>query len=138
MNIIIDDYLHEVDGAETEFLLNVYNHLEYSIISTNSEGILIKLGGIIHRGLLNYNAGGIYADAYSYHFREFVTSNNIAVTSCSFPDFSACEVLYIYGNHKDKDDRLVFIPFAYIDQLKGIIKEFNEFHDKETRKNYIW
>lgn len=138
MNIIIDDYLHEVDGEETEFLLNVYNHLEYSIISTNSEGILIKLGGIIHRGLLNYNAGGIYADAYSYHFREFVTSNNLAVTSCSFPDFSANEVLYIYGNHKDKDDRLVLIPFAYINQLNGIIKEFNEFNDKETRKNYIW
>ena len=51
MNIIIDDYLHEVDGVETEFLLNVYNHLEYSIIGTNPEGILIKLGGIIHRGL---------------------------------------------------------------------------------------
>lgn len=135
MNIIIDDYLHEVDGVETEFLLNVYNHLEYSIISTNSEGILIKLGGIIHRGLLNYNAGGIYADT---HIREFVTSNNLAVASCAFPDFSANEALYIYGNNKDEDDHLVFIPFAHIDQLKGIIKEFNEFHDKETRKNYIW
>ena len=138
MNIIIDDYLHEVDEAETEFLLNVYNHLEYSIISTNSEGILIKLGGIIHRGLLNYNAGGIYADTYSYHFRKFVTSNNLVVASWLFPAFSANEVLFIYGNHKDKDGRLVFIPFAHIDQLKGIIKEFNEFHDKETRKNYIW
>lgn len=99
-------------------------HVRIYCVAENDIGLQITEQS--HRGdEFSNDARLSYTPGYKYISHE----KKICLVSCEVPDWDGYN-LFVRGDSIDEDDRVLSIPFRYVDKVLSIILEYNQYYNK--------